>query len=345
MTQLNRRDFLKISALGLSSLAFRGLSLGSPELRQVDIGRIAIASVSVYTQPDDKSQIVMQRYRDELVNIYEDVISDKGPGYNPLWYRVWRGYIHSAHVVKVRSVLNAVTSAVPKTGLLSEVTVPYSQSYRFTKKFGWEPIYRLYYGSTHWIVGIEEGPDGAPWYRIRDELLSADHENYFATAEHFRLIDPLEYTPIRTDVPADQKRIEVNLGTQSLIAYEGDTEVLKTTISSGVPSGGRKGVSTDTPRGDFHVYAKLPSKHMGEGYFTDDLEAYILPGVPWVTFFEKSGVGFHGTWWHNNYGMTMSHGCINMKTPEALWVFRWTTPETLPNKVIQNGYGTRVIVY
>jgi len=229
--------------------------------------------------------------------------------------------------------------------LLTEVTVPYSLSYRFTKKFGWDPNYRLYYGSTHWIVGVEEGPDGSPWYRIRDELLSADEQNYFAPADHFRLISPIEYTPIVSDIPPEQKRIEVNLATQTLIAFENDKEVLKTTISSGVPSNGRKGVNTDTPRGDFNVYSKLPSKHMGEGYFTNDLDAYILPGVPWVTFFEKSGVGFHGTWWHNNYGMTMSHGCINMKTPEALWIFRWTTPPAEPNKVETRGNGTRVIVY
>lgn len=344
-TNLSRRDFLKLSAaLGLSSLAFspgfrKGIYTPSGEL-----GRIATTSVSVYSQPDDKSTIVAQRYRDEIVNIYQDVISDKGPGYNPLWYQIWQGYVHSAHVVKVENNLNPVMDSVPETGQLVEVTVPYSQSFRYTKAYGWQPIYRLYYGSLHWVIGIDEGPDGQPWYRIRDELLSANHENYHAPAVHLRPVTPEEYSPLAQDVPADAKRIEVDLSKQQLIAYEYDTEVLNTTVSTGIPNSNPKGADTNTPRGTFHIYSKLPSKHMGEGYFTDDLEAYILPGVPWVSFFVNTGVGFHGTYWHHNFGMTMSHGCINMKTEEAKWIFRWSTPAVPPNRVETNATGTLVKV-
>lgn len=343
-TRLSRRDFLKLSALGMSSLAFRPMSKDAFFSETGEIARIADTAISVYSQPDDTSLIVAQRYRDELVNVYYDVISDKGPGYNPLWHRIWQGYIHSAHVVKVKNCLNPVLDTVPETGQLVEVTVPYTQSFRFTKAYGWQPNYRLYYGSLHWITSVDEGPDGQPWYRIRDELLGAEHENYHATSAHFRPIDPSEYSPLSADVPPEQKRIEVDLGTQKLVAYEYDSPVFSTTISSGVPNSNPKGPDMNTPRGTFNVYSKLPSKHMGEGYFTDDLEAYILPGVPWVSFFVNTGVGFHGTWWHNNFGMTMSHGCINMKTEEALWVFRWTTPAAPPNTVETNATGTKVII-
>lgn len=342
---LSRRDFLKLSALGMSSLAFRPMSGTGLDLPIGEIARVADTAVSVYSEPNDKSTIVGQRYRDEILNIYYDVISENGPGYNPLWYRVWKGYVHSAHVVRVKDCLNPVLDTVLEKGQLVEVTVPLTQTYRYTKAYGWQPIYRLYYGSLHWITAVEEGPDGQPWYRIRDELLSADHENYHASAVHLRPVLPEEYTPISTDVPPDKKRIEVDLSTQRLIAYEYDKEVFRTTISSGVPNSGRKGSQTDTPRGTFHVYSKVPSKHMGEGYFTDDLEAYILPGVPWVSFFQSSGVGFHGTWWHNNFGMTMSHGCINMKTEEAKWIFRWTDPVAAPNTVETNATGTLVEVF
>jgi len=64
--------------------------------------------------------------------------------------------------------------------------------------------------------------------------------------------------------------------------------------------------------------------------------------VPWVSYIESStGVAIHGTYWHNNYGVTMSHGCINMLSEDSKWVYRWTTPE-------QNGpviYRTPVKVY
>jgi lipoprotein-anchoring transpeptidase ErfK/SrfK len=89
----------------------------------------------------------------------------------------------------------------------------------------------------------------------------------------------------------------------------------------------------------------MASKHMGNGQLTDDLEAYELPGVPWTTFFAQNGVALHGTYWHTNYGMTMSHGCVNMRTEEAKWIFRWTTPVIAPETWEQTGYGTRVLVY
>ncbi len=89
---------------------------------------------------------------------------------------------------------------------------------------------------------------------------------------------------------------------------------MHTKISSGMPQAtpppGQ--TSTDTPRGEFNVQSKMPSKHMGDGNLTADLNAYELPGVPWVCFFEpENGVATHGTYWHTNYGTTMSHGCVN----------------------------------
>jgi lipoprotein-anchoring transpeptidase ErfK/SrfK len=47
---------------------------------------------------------------------------------------------------------------------------------------------------------------------------------------------------------------------------------------------------------------------------------YYLPGVPWTMYFYR-GYGIHGTYWHNNFGQTMSHGCVNMRTSEAGFVF------------------------
>lgn len=85
---------------------------------------------------------------------------------------------------------------------------------------------------------------------------------------------------------------------------------------------------------------------MGDGVFTDDIEAYELPGVPWASFFEpENGVAFHGTYWHQNHGVPMSHGCINMKTEEALWLFRWVTPAADLSKIYTVGYGTQVLIY
>lgn len=341
--RLSRREFLKIISLaGISGLAFRPFSGESDNTFADDLARVTVASVSVYAQPSDKSQILFQRYRDELINIYYEVNSEFGPGYNPIWYRVWGGYVHRANVVRTSVKYNLVASSVPDTGQLAEVTVPFTQAMRYTSYDGWTPLYRLYTTSTHWVHAIEEGPDGEPWYKLIDELLGVD---YHVPALHLRLLQPEEFTPISPDIPQHKKKIEVSIGHQKLVCYEDNVPVFETKISTGLDYSPPNGeLPWNTPKGDFNVFSKMPSKHMGDGRLTGNPEDYELPGVPWTTFFETSGVAFHGTWWHDDFGTPRSHGCVNMRSEEAKWLFRWVTPVNEPGTVEQRGYGTRVVV-
>lgn len=104
--------------------------------------------------------------------------------------------------------------------------------------------------------------------------------------------------------------IDINLRTQRLTAYQGDTPVFSAIISGGLPA-------TPTVVGRFAVYSKLTSTRMvGPGY--------DLPGVPYTMYFYK-GYAIHGTYWHNNFGQPMSHGCVNMRTPDAAWLFNWAS--------------------
>ncbi len=349
--KLTRREFLKRSGLALGALAFRPFFPNWDEVESSDLVRIAIQSVSVYSRPDDSSRIVNTRYRDELLHVYYPVVSEFGPGYNPLWYRVWGGYIHSAHLQQVRTRLNGVLDKAPEPDQprLGQITVPFTRAMHFNPaRKTWDPVYRLYYNSNHWIVGIDEGPDGEPWYKLQDELFDSLYY-YHVPAVHLRPFADAELAPLSPDVPPEKKRIEVSIAMQTLKAFEGDQVVFETKISSGLPDSRPNppgGIPTDTPKGTFNVQSKMPSKHMGDGNVTTDLEAYELPGVPWSCFFEpKTGVATHGTYWHYNYGVPMSHGCVNMKPEEALWIFRWTTPVMAhPNKIETIGMGTRVIV-
>jgi hypothetical protein len=253
--------------------------------------------------------------------------------------------VHSAYLQRVKVRLNPIiTDITNKSGQLAEVTVPLTQTMRYLPyKKTWEPLYRLYYGSTHWVKGVDPGPDGMLWYRLHDELNEVE---YHVQAEHLRFVLPEEFSPISPNVDPFDKRIEVKIATQTLTAYEKDKAVFTTKVSTGIPDQRNIPglIPTDTPTGEFRIYSKMPSKHMGDGQLTSDLEAYELPGVPWTTFFAPNGVAFHGTYWHNNFGMTMSHGCVNMRTEEAKWIFRWTTPIITPETWEQTGYGTRVIV-
>ena len=129
--------------------------------------------------------------------------------------------------------------------------------------------------------------------------------------------DPAPAAPVVTvsnSAPAapagSGKRFLIDLSEQMLYAYEGDTLMRSTLISSG------RG-PTPTVIGTFYIYLRYTSQRMrGPGY--------DLPGVPYVMYFYQ-GYALHGTYWHNNFGTPMSHGCVNMPTAEAEWAFNWAT--------------------
>src|SRR3989304_8484778 len=142
MTHLSRRDFLKLSASTFAGLAFSPFLPGLGAFDDAGQGSGATSSVSVYSAPNDQSQIVGQWFRDELVNIYEEVNAG-APAYNPIWYRVWGGYVHRGRLQKVKVLFNEPLKSFPEgTRQLAELTVPYTPAMRFTKTYGWQPTSR-----------------------------------------------------------------------------------------------------------------------------------------------------------------------------------------------------------
>lgn len=114
------------------------------------------------------------------------------------------------------------------------------------------------------------------------------------------------------------KWIEVNLSRQRLTAWQNGTAVMSSAISSG-----RR--NTPTRPGTFRIYAKYRSTRMtGPGY--------DLANVPYTMYYSGS-YALHGTYWHHNFGRPMSHGCINLPTGKAAWLYRWA------------GSGTTVVIH
>ena len=131
-----------------------------------------------------------------------------------------------------------------------------------------------------------------------------------------------------------EKHIYVDLATQTLAAYEGETLIMKTFISSGLWG--------KTPKGDFTIWSKFRSTRMSGGSGAD---YYDLPNVPYVMFFSNSevpgsmGFSLHGTYWHNNFGHAMSHGCVNMKTTDVAKIFEWA------DGPVEGKKGTTITIY
>lgn len=141
------------------------------------------------------------------------------------------------------------------------------------------------------------------------------------------------------------KRIEVDLTNQRLYAYEDDRLIYNFLVSTG--KWGK------TPTGTFNIWVKLRYTKM-EGGSKAINTYYYLPNVPYVMFFYNDeipkyrGFGLHGTYWHSNFGYTMSHGCVNMKTEEAGLIYYWAKPDLRGKRSVfadDENPGTQIVIY
>ena len=121
-------------------------------------------------------------------------------------------------------------------------------------------------------------------------------------------------------VGSNEHWVDVNLSTQTLTAFEGNTAVFSTLISSGLPS-------WPTVTGQFRIWLRYESQTMDGTRLGYD---YYLPGVPYVMYFYED-YALHGTYWHSNFGYPMSHGCVNLETGDAEWIFNFTSIGTVVN--------------
>jgi lipoprotein-anchoring transpeptidase ErfK/SrfK len=117
-------------------------------------------------------------------------------------------------------------------------------------------------------------------------------------------------------VGADEHWVDVDLSDQMAYAYQGTQLVNSFLVSTGT-------WLHPTVTGQFRIYVMYRWADMaGPGYY--------LPNVPYVMYFYK-GYGLHGTYWHHNFGTPMSHGCVNLRTEDAGWLFDWASVGTVVN--------------
>jgi lipoprotein-anchoring transpeptidase ErfK/SrfK len=333
---ISRRDFLKLSGYGFMGMFLPNLSSYLP--RQDDFanlqGRIIDRTVWTFDEPNSKSKRAKLYWHDLVIPITNTTIGDDESAYNRIWYQLEEGgYAYSGGIQPVRTILNE-PQQIPTRGALGEVSVPYTDAY-MEADLNADFMYRLYYETVHWVTSTVKTATGSIWYRLLDDKFE---QYYYVPASHIRLIPTEELTPLSPNVPDENKRVEVRLDDQLLLAYENAQVVFATRISSG---GKRLSGKYTTPIGNFITYHKRPTRHMAAGDIASN--GFDLPGVPWVLYITESGISFHGTYWHNDYGRPHSHGCINLAPQAAKWLFRWTRPTVPPEKPLAYGFvGTKV---
>lgn len=309
--------------------------------------------------PEHNTELSAQLSVNTIVPLLETVEGTAlgGNPNNNTWYRIAEGFIYTAtvHAMDPYRMPDELTE-IPHTiddepGFWAEVIVP--ETYARTEPSGTlalsseEERVILSNTSVHRVIEIDTDEAGFTWYKLHND--KPNEEDYWALARHLRYIPPQDLAPIRPEVT--DKRIEVNIAEGRINCFEGDTLVMSTLTSSGA-------AGWDTPRGEWAVIYTQPSRRMysGDGSAASggdvnegggEEDAFDLPGVPFCTFFTTLGHAIHGTWWHGDYGRPRSHGCLNVTSDKARWIWRWTAPAS-PYDLSSDGSatdpGTPVIV-
>jgi hypothetical protein len=150
---------------------------------------------------------------------------------------------------------------------------------------------------------------------------------------------------VPSDVAKGERWVDVDLTSQSLVAFEGDKPVYATIVSTGRHSADPAKDHT-TVEGSFRIREKHVSTTMDDDGASDG--TYRIEDVPWVMYFEKS-YALHGAFWHSSFGRERSHGCVNLTPHDARHIFGWAGPK-LPEgwhgvRATKENPGTRIVVH
>ncbi len=331
---LSRRDFLKSAALGAAGLALPPSLYGLPALvlpefpAGENLGRVLGGKVEVKARPDEDSPTVKELYEDAIVVWQREVVGRRELWITQRYIETSEGYIFSPNLQPVRNRPNAALSALPSPeGMWVEVSVPYvdlalANPPARSPWLGFTTTPRLYYSQIMWVDEVKTDEQGQILYRLSDRYGSFG-DFFWAAAEAFRPLSAEEMSPIHPEV--EDKLVRVDLTYQTLSCMEGNEEVYFCRVSTGpkLTSSENPGGKWATPLGKHTIWRKLVSVHMTGGTTGG---GYDLPGIGWTTLFASKGMAIHSTFWHNNYGIPQSHGCVNCTPEDAQWIFRWTMP-------------------
>jgi hypothetical protein len=347
---ITRRKLLKLIAASTAAAALsptfhararyptlRKPSNGDDTDLWVWMGR-AIHNVAFYEEPSTSAALLDTRARDQSFPITREVHAPFS-AHNDRWYETPLGYVHSAWVLPVRVYPpQPFIYDLGEWGFWGEVCQPWTEA-RLEPNPSGHKVYRFYGGNVYHIVDALMDEQSTGWYKVFDEFPAQDPPYQWVLAHDVRRIPRAEMAPIHPF--AGQKRIEVDLSTQRLTCYEGSRIVFTTLVASGVgisvveqeTEEGKVLVEVDltTHTGETSVLLKQPSRHMTNRPMKPEdpppqVGVFDLPGIPWNCFFDLSGTAVHGTYWHNDFGVKRSHGCLNVSCEAARWVYRWAYP-------------------
>ena len=284
----------------------------------------AIHTVAFYEKPDASSKRLNAITRDNSCRILRSVRAPFSR-HNDLWYHTDLGYAHSAWLLPMRIYPpQPFIEEIGEWGFWGEISQIFTEA-RTQPSAVAARKYRFYGGTMFHVIATAQDSEGNGWYKVVDDYppkVVGNHQ--WVLARDVRRFPRAEMSPIHPFV--GNKHIEVDLEAQSLTCYEGDEIAFSTLVASG--SGGELA----TPKGEHSVLLKQASRHMSNVPYRGRKSPpaiggiFDLPGVPWNIFFDLAGTAIHGAYWHNDFGIRRSHGCLNVSCEAARWIYRWVHP-------------------
>lgn len=336
-TRFTRRDFLNLSAAGIGLFAW-GQKNYLFDLENVAgderLGRITVGKVDLKARPDFESNVVGVLYQDAVVPWLREVVGSNPFRNNQRWIETPNGYAWAPEVQPVQNIPNKPLEVLPESslgpGMWVEVSVPYvdlsqenppARAPWLINRINSGLAPRWYFSQIAWVDSIKKDPDGQIWYRLNERYGYGDF--FWAAAEALRPLTPDELAPINPEV--ENKRILVDITSQTMSCFEEEREVYFARVSTGAlyNISGARIDSWGTPVGKHRIWRKAVSLPLSGG---SSAAGWDFPAVGWISLFVGSGVAVHSTFWHNNYGVPTSRGCVNARPSDAKWIFRWTMP-------------------
>ena len=139
-------------------------------------------------------------------------------------------------------------------------------------------------------------------------------ENEWVRGDELRLV---ERKPPPEHLVENERWFDIDLDRQVLVAYEGETPVYATLVSTG----SRK---FPTEAGIYRIWIKFAETAMS-GQMGEEAP-YSVATVPWTQYFSKDGLALHTSYWHNKFGVRRSHGCVNLAPADSRFLYFWSDP-------------------